>query len=422
MSNSVVKKIVYFISVQLVSPLCISKGDGILTDNDVLVNGEGVPFIPGYSLAGAMRGYLEKEKQQDCIFGYEDMEKNVGRMSSMFVSDLYFDSTVKTAVRDGVSLSDKKTAISQGKFDMEVIDTGASGHFYMELQLRQNDKEDDFLEQLAQVFCGWKKKEIRLGSKKFRGYGEIGLVSVKQKEFCKNNILEYKDAYCIEKQQDGTWETVDIVSLRADMSRYVTVSLPLRLEGGISIRQYGAKKGEPDYVHITANGEPVIPGTSFAGAIRHRLREILLQLGAVNTQKIIDNMFGYVNAEMENDAHISNIVIGECVLKNSQKLIMVRNGISRFESGTKDGALFKEVSYIGGTTVLEIRVKKTPEVNEMIGLLLLVLKDIQNGFLAVGGQTAVGRGLFAANGELCIQSELTQEMYGKATFTALRRE
>ena len=56
MSNSLLKKIVYFVSVQLVSPLCISKGDGILTDNDVLVNGEGVPFIPGYSLAGAMRG------------------------------------------------------------------------------------------------------------------------------------------------------------------------------------------------------------------------------------------------------------------------------------------------------------------------------------------------------------------------------
>lgn len=422
MSNSLVKKIVYFISVQLMSPLCISKGDGILTDNDVLVNGEGIPFIPGYSLAGAMRGYLEKEKQQDCIFGYEDMKKNVGRMSSIFVSDLYFDSTVKTAVRDGVSLSDRKTAISQGKFDMEVIDTGAAGHFYMELQLRQNDNEDEFLEQLAQVFCGWKKKEIRLGSKKSRGYGEIGLVFVKKKEFCKNNILEYKDAYCIEKQQDGTWEAVDIASWDENMSRYVTISLPLRLEGGISIRQYSAKKGEPDYVHITANGEPVIPGTSFTGAIRHRLREILLQLGTANTQEIIDSMFGYVNAKMENDAHISNIVIGECVLKGYKRLIMVRNGISRFESGTKDGALFKEVSYIGGTTVLEIKVKKTPEVNEMIGLLLLVLKDIQNGFLAVGGQTAVGRGLFAADGELCIQSDLTQEMYKKAAFTALRKE
>lgn len=422
MSNSLLKKIVYFVSVQLVSPLCISKGDGILTDNDVLVNGEGVPFIPGYSLVGAMRGYLEKEKQQDCIFGYEDMEKNVGRMSSMFVSDLYFDSIVKTAVRDGVSLSDKKTAISQGKFDMEVIDTGAKGHFYMELQLRQNDKEDDFLEQLTQVFCGWKQKEIRLGSKKSRGYGEIGLMTVKKKEFNSNNILEYKDAYCIEKQQDGTWETVDIASLDETMSRYVTISLPLRLEGGISIRQYSAKKGEPDYVHITANEKPVIPGTSFAGAIRHRLKEILLQLGAANTQEIIDNMFGYVDAETEGDAHISNIVIGECVLEGYKRLVMVRNGISRFESGTKKGTLFKEVSYIGGTTVLEIKVKKTPEVNEMIGLLLLVLKDIQNGFLAVGGQTAVGRGLFAADGELCIQSDLTQDMYKKAAFTALRRE
>jgi len=30
----------------------------------------------------------------------------------------------------------------------------------------------------------------------------------------------------------------------------------------------------------------------------------------------------------------------------------------------------------------------------MWGLVLLTLKDLENGFLAIGGQTAVGRGLF----------------------------
>lgn len=422
MSNCVIKKIVYSISVDLMSPLCISKGDGILTDNDVLVNGEGIPFVPGSSLAGAMRGYIEKDKQQECIFGYENMHTNEGQMSSLFVSDLFFEGAVCTAVRDGVRLSDKKAAMTKGKFDMEVIDTGTTGCFYMELVIRQKDDEKTLLEQLDQVFLGWREKEIRLGSKKSRGYGEVCLLDVKKKVFDSSNILEYKDAYCDVKQQDDTWETVNLTEKEADKTKYITITLPLRLEGGISIRQYGARKNEPDFVHITANGKPVIPGTSFAGAIRHRLKEILEQLGAVNRADIIDNIFGYVNENDEKKERVSNILIGECVLENSKRLIMVRNGISRFEAGAKDSALFKEASYIGGTTTLEIKVKKTEEADETIGLLLLVLRDVQNGLLAVGGQTAVGRGLFTTDGELCVHTQQSIEKYMKAAYTALRRE
>ena len=124
----------------------------------------------------------------------------------------------------------------------------------------------------------------------------------------------------------------------------------------------------------------------------------------------------------EKKERVSNILIGECVLENSKRLIMVRNGISRFEAGAKDSALFKEASYIGGTTTLEIKVKKTEEADETIGLLLLVLRDVQNGLLAVGGQTAVGRGLFTTDGELCVHTQQSIEKYMKAAYTALRRE
>lgn len=421
MSNAVRKRIVYAVSVELKSPLCISQGDGVLTDDDILLNGEGVPFVPGASLAGAMRGYIEKGKQKECIFGYEDMGRDKGRMSSLFVSDLFFDGKVNTAVRDGVSLSNNKTALSQGKFDMEVIDTGARGSFCLELVIREKDDEASFQSQLEQVFFGWREREIRLGRKKSRGFGEISLQSIVKKEFDAHNYLEYKDAYCPIEEKDNTWTIVDLSKLSAQEEKYVTITLPLKLEGGISIRQYSVKKGEPDFVHITANGQPVIPGTSFTGAIRHRLTDILTQLGVVNRAEIIDSTFGYVRPK-SGDAHISHVVVGECVLAGSKRLEMVRNGISRFESGSRSGALFKELSYIGGTTQLEIKVKKTGDEDAMVGLLLLALMDVQNGFLAVGGQTAIGRGLFSANGELTVHSDKSREEYLKKAFEALRRE
>ena len=55
--------------------------------------------------------------------------------------------------------------------------------------------------------------------------------------------------------------------------------------------------------------------------------------------------------------------------------------------------------------VLRLAVPVTEETEWIIGFLLLALKDLQNGFLAVGGQTAVGRGVFAANGNILIDGK-----------------
>lgn len=41
----------------------------------------------------------------------------------------------------------------------------------------------------------------------------------------------------------------------------------------------------------------------------------------------------------------------------------------------------------------------------ILGILLLALKDLQNGFLAVGGQAAIGRGLFENNGAILIDGQ-----------------
>ena len=84
---------------------------------------------------------------------------------------------------------------------------------------------------------------------------------------------------------------------------------------------------------------------------------------------------------------------------------MTRTGVSRFESAAKQGALYKERTYVGGTVDLEIMVNDGNDNNWIVGLLLLALKDLQNGYLAVGGETAIGRGVFEANGPMLINGE-----------------
>lgn len=432
MTNRIRKRTVFYISARISSPICISNGEGILTDQDVIRDYDGNPFIPGSSLTGAMRSYLGVLQDEKCIFGYSDMEKNVGEMSSVFVSDFTFDTPTILKIRDGVALSEEKTAKTGAKFDMEVIETGAEGHFFMELVIRERDNEPEMLKQLQKVFGGWKKQEIRLGAKKTRGYGELEILSIRNKTFTKDNILEYTDVYRMERIEKD-WPEVTKEWMKAvcdEDSEYLRIEVPLKLTGGISIRQYAAKKGEPDFVQLTIgqgkDQKAVIPGTSFAGAIRHRMSEMLRDIGedGETGRKRLDAIWGYVksdsskqqsesdkSADEEPMASQSAIVIDECILEDASPLTMVRNGISRFEAATKNGALFKERSYVGGTTTLVIHIKKQKqeEEKEMLAMLLPVIEDIRNGYLPVGGQTAVGRGIFQENGRIKVDGEELEE-------------
>lgn len=414
--SKVMKKILFYIDVKFVSPVSVSSGNIEKTDGDVLRDFDGNPFISGTSLAGAMRNYLNKDKADKCIFGYTGNKSDeFGKMSSLYISDLTFkkQERLHVVVRDGVGLSEGKTALTSAKYDMEAIDSDAEGSFIMELIVRENDQknEDDMLSQIYQALYGIEQGEIRLGNKKTRGYGEMILKAVRRKEYTADNILEYVNAYNAEANYGNPEECKEICLQKAnkDEKHYLHMEVPLKLTGGICIRQYSSKKGEPDMVHITANDKPVIPGTSFAGAIRSRMREILLMLfkdkyTAEQINKIIEELWGYVDKK---NARKSHIVIGESILEGAVSVRSVRTGVSRFESAAKSGALREERIFTRGTTALKINVSK--EAEWAIGLLLLVIKELQNGYLPIGGQTAVGRGIFEENGTITIDKKEIDE-------------
>ena len=104
-------------------------------------------------------------------------------------------------------------------------------------------------------------------------------------------------------------------------------------------------------------------------------------------------------------------MIAEGILKNSVSIPMTRNKINRFSQATIDGALYSEISYFGGTTRLEISVKKDANKSyyALLGALILAIKDIQRGYVSVGGQTAIGRGIFAADQEVIWSEEIAEE-------------
>lgn len=404
--NSVVKRIVYRIELLFVSPVNVSSGLEGTTDSDVLRDYDGHPFISGSSIAGAFRAYVQSKNNGNDIFGFANDED--GKMSPVFISDLKFNKS-ETDIRDSVALDDNKITKEGAKFDFEVLQGNSKGYFYIELTIREKDNEELLVGALNEIFNGIHLKEIRLGSNKTRGYGIIDIDQIKKREFTKNNFLDYKDCY-----REPFWKK-NVKAYDLDYStkgHMVSIEVPLRLKGGISIRKYAVKKNAPDFEHITDHGCPVIPGTSIMGALRHRIKEIIKELDkdslyGLYPNKMIDEMFGFVSGK---DAHISGVIVDEMVIEGAKALEMTRTGISRFENSARNGALYKEKTYVDGTFTLRLSVcKENPNMDWIIGILLLAVKDLQNGFLAVGGQTSIGRGIFEANGPLTIDGEENKE-------------
>ncbi len=106
MCHAIQERKYYALRIKLLSPLSVSSGQNAFTDSDVLANGSGELFVPGTSLAGSMRNYLELDKEQNGFFGYSKGKE--GKMSAVFISDLYFEHKPTVSVRDGVELMGEK--------------------------------------------------------------------------------------------------------------------------------------------------------------------------------------------------------------------------------------------------------------------------------------------------------------------------
>ena len=436
-NKKIIEKQYYAFKLRLASPLNVSAGLSEETDADVLRNGDGEVFIPGTSVAGAFRNALMLNEKSDGIMGYSDGEQ--GRMSSILISDIYFAEPehVKTGIRDGIKLDDSK--IVENKFDMEIVETGAVGTLYIECVVREGDTPEQYVDAIKKLVTMLQSGEIRFGANKNRGFGRVELLTeadsesyVYEKSFSKEDKNDYaafildvnsktsKDTrlglYDSQKLSDWIGEewTEKCLNLNQhadadqplDLEQYVKISVPLRLMGGISIRRYSAKSNQADFEHITCDGKPVIPGSSWNGAIRADVARILRELIDVGKDKqmivenLIDGWFGKISDE-QGESMQSLVVVSESNIEGATPVPMTRNKVNRFDASTVDGALYSEISYFGGKTTLELLIRKdeTRYYEELVEILQLVIRDIKEGFVAVGGQTAVGRGVFAPDGE-----------------------
>lgn len=405
----------YLINFELLSPLSIGNGISELTHHDIIRDADNNPFIPATSITGAFVHFLNKKEQK--IFIPQKKDEKI--LSPYFISDAILTENAGTSIRDGIKLDADKVTIDEKKYNVEILEAGSKFTFRIEVTVRDNDDEKTMENIVSKLIINLEEGNILFGLKSRRGFGKVKINQVYNKVF-KNGKDELKNLLKFNKFNPKDYNTYDYTVNMQDYKneKYDTIEVDLKQLGGLSIKAYKAIKGEVDFEHIKSNGYPIIPGTSWNGLIKKQVRyyDKLLK-NKIDSKLIksqdIEDWFGAPNDKTET-TKASSIIFEESRIDSAKTISFTRNKIDRFSGGSADTALFSEEAVFNGNTKLVIKVKKAiDEIREIknenneiqkqiikhentyiLALIALAVKDIENGLIALGGQTSIGRGIF----------------------------
>jgi len=301
-------KYVARIKVEATTPLRIGSGDkDALMDRPIIRDANGLPYIPGTSLAGIIRHELAAEEGLiNRLFGYQDGQ--IGQRSQLSFSpallltpntqealeglhlvDVTEDTTAanyykaflprKLPHRDHVRINDKGTAIAMGKFEEELVPRGA--RFVFEIELEGSDEDKNYWDQILLLL---RQNTFRIGAGTRKGFGDLAIISCQTKEY---NLKEEKDmlAY-LSGNGSLNAPTTDWVAQATDEIQnkdWEHFTLNLKAENfflfgaGIGDKEVDIRSKKEQYVDwssgqaILTEEQILIPASSIKGAMAHRV-------------------------------------------------------------------------------------------------------------------------------------------------------
>lgn len=453
--NRIRARIVVEIDGYLDAPLLVGSGEDEKADMDQLLTADGIPFIPGSSMAGVLRSYLEQAaglREAEALFGTLGWTQRTngkcgedGIVLELQSRILVYDTLLKnsyTVRRDGVRLNEGKTSDENMKFDMQAVETGADCRLRLEIIIRDS-QATDHLEaaidrDLARVkYCvsGLKRGSLRLGAKKNRGFGKLEVRRARYRTFRMDDRDDFQAWLDWNWDQKGAFEGSKKWSEEALLAESPAgercMQIPLALSATLLIRSYaspgwGKESASEQDRDLTADcgqlalkdGTAVIPGSTWAGAVRSYVADLARQTGGFisweEAQKALEPFWGTWSSGRKRSAlRASRIVFEETRISGGHSLMMRRTAVDRFTGGAAKGALFGETLWAGGNVLLTVRWQEQgldeQEKNALPGMLLWAVQGLNSGLLTVGGESGVGRGIFEPAGDVLLDGQEIEE-------------
>ncbi|MCR5670307.1 MAG: hypothetical protein K6G10_04815 [Butyrivibrio sp.] len=387
------KKLYYELTFTQRSPLRISVADSERTSKDLALDKRGMPFIPGFSIAGVLRSMMSDEASYD-LFGGETASGGFAG-SKVIVGDATLKETVpvKISVRDGVHLNEWGAVLN--KYDYEIAETEYPYVSIVEWQGDEESYKKEIEEILDPLFLEIQEYGIGFGAGNSRGFGQMKAI-VKKKVFTFPEDLSSWLDFDPYKKDDSSFETErELSGKTADTSLWTRIHTEFMIDGNFSIsvptaRVDRAENGfSPDRIPLrNLRGNPVISGTTLAGSFRHHMLKLCRELGI--DKKQVDELFG-IKDERQKIYTASKIHFSECEITGGKNAVVTRNAVERFTGTPKVTGLFTAELCYGGSGELEISL--SPEAGSLQKQLLAqAIYDLQLGLFAIGSESGTGRG------------------------------
>lgn len=366
-------------------------------DTQLVRDMNGLPFIPGTSIAGVWR-HLGRlcfdESFANDWFGWQKGQpgQEQGQASRLTIShavvhnsqnqpvsgllqpaELQQDQVLKhlallhPLVRERVRITDRGVAADQGKFDVTLIPAGT--RFSLEVKWQQQYPEQQ--QEWAQLLGLWGDRRMAFGGGTRNGLGQIKVIA------CETQYFD------LAAGPDMSWELQDFLqsppptvcelpepgdstlNLLADYTMRATGAW--RLGSGAQLLGSTSDDGsvaqfpytEPKIAWSTTGAHlrpkvPVLSGAGVKGLLTHRLlyhynrlqehfadklsEQELNHYSERHAEELCD-LLGYAN---KTDARAGHLFVDDAEIQFQDTLIRHHNQIDRFTGGVRQGALFAE--------------------------------------------------------------------------------
>lgn len=446
--------------IEATTPLTIGSGENnILTDALVVLDSNGLPYIPGSSLAGVIRHSIDEKKARE-IFGYQSTEnsseghgseiifsdaKMIGKdgkvidgLQDIDFTDEFYNHFFRLPIRQHVRINHRGVVQESGKFDEQIIFKGTRFCFEMEMlydgTLSKSETFDSVLNSVS-------KRSFRIGGGSRKGFGKIDVIEVYKVEL---NLMEPQDLtlYLSKSSglsEDAMWWKEKRIQVHSDNDdTYDEYKLILKPD---NFFMFGSGMGDSDadltsvkaaYIYWKpSSSDPdvtvpefkseaiLIPGTSVKGAVAHRMayyynlfmrkyadKEAAIESLVGTNNKAVRELFGY--EERSNGTNIQvpgNVLVSDLIVSHSYvEKILNHVAIDRFTGGAMAGALFSEKTIYDQENkdkkyeIIFLVKKENCYTLHVLEAFERALLDICNGMLPLGGGVNRGNGCF--NGKL----------------------
>lgn len=185
--------------IEAVTPLAVGSGEkDMITDAMIATDANGLPYIPGTSIAGVLRSMVTSSgtdsKEIDKVFGFQKKDDGCGSeiifteakilnhagevVDGLKPLEIQADSLLRhyqtLPIRQHVRMTDRGTAEDKGKFDEQVVYAGTRFCFEIEM-VSDGSNANRFATILRHIF----NRNFRIGSGTRSGFGEVKVVDLK---------------------------------------------------------------------------------------------------------------------------------------------------------------------------------------------------------------------------------------------------